>query len=181
MRVLALLRKAAAPPPQAWPKNDLYDALFYLRIVVAVVMGMLYGALGAQGLMIFLSCVLGRYPSTLCLFDSRCLRRAGVCCRANMGAMRTQSRTSSSVPLAEGTRPERMEATAAPSFACCRFMGLNIFVGKAWLKWQNIDETEYEDPDKINQSPLTFEGFAPAVAFFVLLWVTSFNVFSIAR
>lgn len=34
--------------------------------------------------------------------------------------------------------------------------------------WRSIDEAEYEDPDKINQSPLTFEGFAPAVAFFVV-------------
>ncbi|KAL4450130.1 hypothetical protein ABPG77_010799 [Micractinium sp. CCAP 211/92] len=116
MRVLTLLRKAVTPPPQTWPKNDLYDALFYLRIVVALVLGTLYGALGAQGLMIFLS-----------------------------------------------------------------FMGVNIFVGNAWLKWQNIDEAEYEDPDKINQSPLTFEGFAPAVAFFVLLWVTSFNVLAVPR
>lgn len=31
-----------------------------------------------------------------------------------------------------------------------------------------IDETEWEDPDKISQSPLTFEGFAPSVSFFVV-------------
>lgn len=36
-------------------QNDLYDALFYLRIVVAIMMGVLFGALGAQGLMSFLT------------------------------------------------------------------------------------------------------------------------------
>jgi len=37
-------------------------------------------------------------------------------------------------------------------------------------------QAEYEDPDKINQSPLTFEGFAPGLSTFVLLWVTTFTL-----
>jgi hypothetical protein len=31
-----------------------------------------------------------------------------------------------------------------------------------------IDEAEYDDPDKVQQSPLAFEGFAPSVSFFVV-------------
>ncbi|PSC72284.1 Rab5 interacting [Micractinium conductrix] len=111
MRPLALLRKAITPPPQAWPKNDLYDALFFVRFVVAVVLGTGYGAMGAQGLIVFLS-----------------------------------------------------------------FLGINIFVGNAWLKFQQIDESEYEDPEKISQSPLSFEGFAPSLGAFVLMWVTVFTL-----
>ena len=31
-----------------------------------------------------------------------------------------------------------------------------------------IDEAEYDDPEKVQQSPLAFEGFAPSVSFFVV-------------
>lgn len=36
-------------------QHDLYDALFYVRMVVAIVLGVAYGAVGAQGLLAFLS------------------------------------------------------------------------------------------------------------------------------
>ena len=39
-----------------------------------------------------------------------------------------------------------------------------------------IDEAEYDDPEKVTASPLTFEGFAPSVSAFVLLWVTTFTL-----
>lgn len=45
----------------------------------------------------------------------------------------------------------------------------------------SIDEAEYEDPDKINQSPLTFEGFAPAVAFFVVSIAPPLSLSAAAR
>lgn len=40
----------------------------------------------------------------------------------------------------------------------------------------SIDEAEYEEPEKIGQSPLTFEGFAPGLSTFVLTWVTGFTL-----
>jgi hypothetical protein len=54
-----------------WLKHDLFDALFFLRILLAIILGVTYGVIGAQGLMVFLS-----------------------------------------------------------------FIGVNLFVGNAWLKWQ---------------------------------------------
>lgn len=36
-----------------------------------------------------------------------------------------------------------------------------------WL-FHRIDESEYEDPEKISQSPLTYEGFAPSLSFFMV-------------
>ena len=55
-------------------------------------------------------------------------------------------------------------------------MSITAFIGNAWLRYQGVDESEYEDPDKIQQSPLTFEGFAPAISAFVLVWVTTFTL-----
>lgn len=111
MKPLYLLRKIIAAPPQAWPKAELYDALYLLRVVLGLVLGTLCGVIGAQGLVTFLS-----------------------------------------------------------------FLGLTYLIGNAWLKWQGIDESEYEDPEKISQSPLSFEGFGPSVSFFMLLWVTTFTL-----
>ena len=36
-------------------QNDLSDAIFYLRVVLALGIGLFYGVIGAQGLMSFLS------------------------------------------------------------------------------------------------------------------------------
>lgn len=61
-RITALPRHRAPPPhsrspltSSSLPQHDLYDALFYLRMLVAALMGATYGAIGAQGLIIFLS------------------------------------------------------------------------------------------------------------------------------
>ena len=56
MRLATLLRRAVTLPPQTWVKNDLHDTVFFLRVTLAVFLGALYGVLGAQGLMIFLTC-----------------------------------------------------------------------------------------------------------------------------
>lgn len=40
----------------------------------------------------------------------------------------------------------------------------------------SIDEAEYEDPDKISQQPLGFEGINAAVPLFVLSWVTTYTL-----
>ena len=41
-------------PPHPPPQHDLYDALFYVRIVLAVLLGTAFGLIGAQGLIVFL-------------------------------------------------------------------------------------------------------------------------------
>lgn len=44
------------------------------------------------------------------------------------------------------------------------------------LSTSRVDEADYEDPEKINQAPLSFEGLAPSMSLFVLLWVTAFTL-----
>ena len=39
-----------------------------------------------------------------------------------------------------------------------------------------MDEAEYDDPGKISQQPLGFEGVNAAVPLFVLAWVTTYTL-----
>lgn len=55
MRAAVLLARAFTPPPQTWSKYDLYDCVFFLRVAIAILMGIAYGVVGATGLMSFLS------------------------------------------------------------------------------------------------------------------------------
>jgi len=59
VRSHAELRTHPTPPPCPRPhqlrlQHDLYDALFYVRILLAALLGVGFGFVGAQGLMVFL-------------------------------------------------------------------------------------------------------------------------------
>jgi hypothetical protein len=40
----------------------------------------------------------------------------------------------------------------------------------------SIDQADYENSEKIAQSPLAYEGFGPSVSMFVLFWVATFTM-----
>jgi len=48
----ALIRKMLSPQ-RAWRKDDAFDAVFALRLVIALAMGTAFGALGLEGFMYF--------------------------------------------------------------------------------------------------------------------------------
>ena len=37
-----------------------------------------------------------------------------------------------------------------------------------WLQYQEVDEAAFEDPDKISQSPLSFEGLPQSISLFLV-------------
>ena len=51
---ISLLRKLIIPQQRGWRKEDAFDAMFALRIVIAVVTGTVFGVMGVEGLVPFL-------------------------------------------------------------------------------------------------------------------------------
>jgi hypothetical protein len=43
------------PPGQSWKREDVYDGVFCLRLLAAVLVGVGFGALGVQGLPAFIA------------------------------------------------------------------------------------------------------------------------------
>lgn len=53
-KTVQLLAKAASKGQQ-WREDDALDAMFFIRVAFAAVLGLVWGVVGAQGLLAFLT------------------------------------------------------------------------------------------------------------------------------
>jgi ABC-type nickel/cobalt efflux system permease component RcnA len=55
MPINSVLISKMLSPQRSWSKDDAFDAVFALRLVVALVMGMAFGATGSEGFLYFIA------------------------------------------------------------------------------------------------------------------------------
>jgi len=69
----SLLFRQPSPRPGSWKRDDVYDAVFALRMVIAVVLGLVCGVLQLEGLAIFLGYVSRRAASPVAHLGLPCM------------------------------------------------------------------------------------------------------------